>query len=222
MPRKAPAKISRRSFLATAAALAARPAAAATPQPASAAVDVIIVGAGSAGIAAARRIAAAGRRYVLRRGVRSYRRPLHHRHQDLRRAVRSRRPLDLRARPQSADQADAAPRHRGLSGAAEPENPHRPALCARRRAGGLPVRRGARHPRHQRRGAQGRRAVRAGDAERSRRLARDGRIHARPVRLRQGIGAVLGAGFFARRRAHHGNFLPPGISARCSRDLPKA
>jgi monoamine oxidase len=65
MPRKAPATISRRSFLAGSAAVAARPAAAATPQPASAAVDVIIVGAGAAGIAAARRIAAAGRRYVL-------------------------------------------------------------------------------------------------------------------------------------------------------------
>jgi monoamine oxidase len=63
MPRKALAKISRRCFLVTAAAVAARPAVAATPQPA--ATDVIIVGAGAAGIAAARRIAAAGRRYVL-------------------------------------------------------------------------------------------------------------------------------------------------------------
>jgi monoamine oxidase len=63
MPRKALAKISRRSFLATAAAIAARPAIAAAPPPA--ATDVIIVGAGAAGIAAARRIAAAGRRYVL-------------------------------------------------------------------------------------------------------------------------------------------------------------
>jgi monoamine oxidase len=65
MPRKALAKISRRSFLATAAAVVARPAVAATPQPAAAATDVIIVGAGAAGIAAARRIAAAGRRYML-------------------------------------------------------------------------------------------------------------------------------------------------------------
>jgi monoamine oxidase len=63
MPRKALAKITRRSFLAASAALAARPAIAATPPPA--ATDVIIVGAGAAGIAAARRIAAAGRRYVL-------------------------------------------------------------------------------------------------------------------------------------------------------------
>jgi monoamine oxidase len=63
MPRKALAKISRRSFLAASAAVAARPAIAATPPPA--AIDVIIVGAGAAGIAAARRVAAAGRRYVL-------------------------------------------------------------------------------------------------------------------------------------------------------------
>jgi monoamine oxidase len=63
MPRKALAKISRRSFLAASAALVARPAVAATPP--SAPIDVIIVGAGAAGIAAARRIAAAGRRYVL-------------------------------------------------------------------------------------------------------------------------------------------------------------
>jgi monoamine oxidase len=63
MPRKALAKISRRSFLAASAAVAARPAIAATPPPA--AIDVIIVGAGAAGIAAARRVAAASRRYVL-------------------------------------------------------------------------------------------------------------------------------------------------------------
>ncbi len=57
-------RLSRRSFLAASAALAARPAVAATA-PASGPVDVVIVGAGAAGIAAARRIAAAGRRYVL-------------------------------------------------------------------------------------------------------------------------------------------------------------
>src|SRR5215475_11272477 len=59
-------RISRRSFLAASAALAARPAAAAPPsRPATPAPDVIIVGAGAAGIAAARRLAAAGRRFVL-------------------------------------------------------------------------------------------------------------------------------------------------------------
>jgi monoamine oxidase len=57
-------RLSRRSFLAASAALAARPAIAA-PAPTSGLVDVVIVGAGAAGIAAARRIAAAGRHYVL-------------------------------------------------------------------------------------------------------------------------------------------------------------
>jgi monoamine oxidase len=56
--------LSRRSFLAASAALAAGRALAA-PSPPSGDADVVIVGAGAAGIAAARRIAAAGRRYVL-------------------------------------------------------------------------------------------------------------------------------------------------------------
>jgi monoamine oxidase len=57
-------RLSRRSFLAASAWLAARPgigaATAALPD-----IDVVIVGAGAAGIAAARRIAAAGRRFVV-------------------------------------------------------------------------------------------------------------------------------------------------------------
>ncbi len=57
-------RLSRRSFLAASAALAAGPAVGAGA-PASAAIDVVIVGAGAAGIAAARRIAAAGRKFVL-------------------------------------------------------------------------------------------------------------------------------------------------------------
>jgi monoamine oxidase len=64
MPRKTGSRFSRRSFLAAATAFAARPAIAATPQ-ATSALDVIIVGAGAAGIAAARSIAAAGRRYIV-------------------------------------------------------------------------------------------------------------------------------------------------------------
>jgi monoamine oxidase len=56
--------LSRRSFLAASACLAARPAIGA-PAPRSGEIDVVIVGAGAAGIAAARRIAAAGRRYVV-------------------------------------------------------------------------------------------------------------------------------------------------------------
>ena len=57
-------RLSRRSFLAASAAFAARPALGATTR-SSAEVDVVIVGAGAAGIAAARRIAAAGRKFVL-------------------------------------------------------------------------------------------------------------------------------------------------------------
>jgi len=57
-------KISRRSLLAASAAFAARPAIGATG-PGSASLEVVIVGAGAAGIAAARRLAAAGRRYVV-------------------------------------------------------------------------------------------------------------------------------------------------------------
>jgi monoamine oxidase len=63
MPGK-PLQFSRRSFLAASAALAARPAIAATA-PSSGPIEVVIVGAGAAGIAAARRLAAAGRRYVV-------------------------------------------------------------------------------------------------------------------------------------------------------------
>ncbi len=55
--------LSRRSFLAGSAALAASPALGAVP--ASGDVDIVIVGAGAAGIAAARRVAAAKRRFVV-------------------------------------------------------------------------------------------------------------------------------------------------------------
>jgi monoamine oxidase len=59
-------RLSRRSFLATsAAALAASPARTFAAPAAAVDYDVVIVGAGAAGIAAARRIAAAGRRFVL-------------------------------------------------------------------------------------------------------------------------------------------------------------
>src|SRR6476620_7878927 len=54
---------SRRSFIAASAALASAPAFGAVS--ASGETDVAIVGAGAAGIAAARRVAAAGRRFVL-------------------------------------------------------------------------------------------------------------------------------------------------------------
>ena len=57
-------RLSRRLFLAASAAFAARPAVGATT-PVAAPFDVVIVGAGAAGIAAARRIAASGRKFVL-------------------------------------------------------------------------------------------------------------------------------------------------------------
>jgi monoamine oxidase len=58
-------RISRRSFLAASAALATRPALGAVAPAPAAGIDVVIVGAGAAGIAAARKIAAAGRKFVL-------------------------------------------------------------------------------------------------------------------------------------------------------------
>jgi len=57
-------RLHRRAFLSAAAAAFAAPALAATTSP-STAFDVVIIGAGAAGIAAARRIAAAGRRYIV-------------------------------------------------------------------------------------------------------------------------------------------------------------
>jgi monoamine oxidase len=57
-------RLHRRAFLSAAAAICAAPALAATTSPSTMA-DVVIIGAGAAGIAAARRIAGAGRRYVV-------------------------------------------------------------------------------------------------------------------------------------------------------------
>src|SRR5438128_4383074 len=59
---KAMIALSRRSFLASSIAVAAHPALAI---PASSGIDVIVVGAGAAGIAAARRILAAGRKLAI-------------------------------------------------------------------------------------------------------------------------------------------------------------
>ena len=203
-------RLSRRLFLAASAALAARPA----------------VGAGTPGTAVhrrcdrrrgsgrdRRRAPDRGRRPKVRadRSRRSHRRPLHHRHAHVRRALRSRRPLDSRARFQSRDQAHGAARNRSLSGAGEPEGADRPALRARRRAGRFSGAASARQPRHRRRGAQGRRRLRAGAAERPRRLAAGGRIRAGSVRLRQGTGAGVGGGFRQIHRAQHRRVLPPGL-----------
>ena len=65
--------------------------------------------------------------------------------------------------------------------------------------GGFSRRIGAREPRHPRcRARQGRRRLRAGAAEGSRRLAADDRIRARPLRLRQGPRARSRRSDFAR------------------------
>ncbi len=91
--------LSRRSFLAGSAVMSAAPALAQppglNPQPAPRqkstprpdGVDVVIVGAGAAGIAAARRLVAAGRRFVVLEAAGPHRRALLHRHELLRRAV---------------------------------------------------------------------------------------------------------------------------------------
>jgi monoamine oxidase len=64
MPRKSVSGISRRSFMAGSAALLTRPGLAAAPS-VSGSFDVVIIGAGAAGIAAARKIATTGARYVV-------------------------------------------------------------------------------------------------------------------------------------------------------------
>jgi monoamine oxidase len=64
MPGK-PLTLTRRSFLAASAAVVAGGPAAGAPTPSSGPFDVVVVGAGAAGIAAARRLAAAGRPYVV-------------------------------------------------------------------------------------------------------------------------------------------------------------
>ena len=73
-----------------------------------------MIGAGAAGIAAARRIMAANRKVHRGRGRQPDRRPLPHRHRDFRCAVRPRRALDAQSRHQPDDQARTSrgPRHR--------------------------------------------------------------------------------------------------------------
>src|SRR5580698_399098 len=123
-------RLSRRSFLAASAATLAAPAIAAPPS-ACADFDVVIVGAGAAGIAAARRIAAAGRKFVLLEAAGH---------------VGGRCITDTRTFGVAYDRGAhwihtpelnpiaKLPRHRHLPGAAQPEGAHRPTLCARGRA----------------------------------------------------------------------------------------
>ena len=66
-----------------------------------------MIGAGAAGIAAARRIMAANRKVIVVEAASQIGGRCHHRHHDLRRAVRSRRALDAQSRHQSDDQARA-------------------------------------------------------------------------------------------------------------------
>ena len=211
MPRKAPAKISRRCFLATAAALAARPAVAATPQPAPAATDVIIVGAGAAGIAAARRIAAAGRRYVLVEAS-----------------------DHIGGRCVTDTKTFGVPFDRGAHWIYAPDLNPLTKLTPRRGIEVYPA------PPSQKIRI-GRRYAREGELEdflaaevRATRAINDAARKADvpceqvmpndlgdwrgaiefmlgPFGCGKELGAVLGAGFFARRRAHHGDLLPPGI-----------
>ena len=127
-------RLSRRSFLAASAALGRAPCGRRRDAGRDGRVDVVIVGAGAAGIAAARRIAAAGRKFVLLEaadhiggrcitdtrtfGV-PYDRGAHWIHTP-----------DLNP----VTKLTAAARHRSLSGAGEPESADRPALRARGRA----------------------------------------------------------------------------------------
>ncbi len=169
-------------------------------QAASSTVDVAIVGAGAAGIAAARNIAAAGRRYVLIEATD------HIGGRCITDTTTFGVPYDRGAHwlylPDLNPLTKLTP-NRGdhLSGAAQPEGAHRPPLCARRRARRFFVGAGARHARHQRTRPQDRCAVRTGDARRSRRLEADGRIRARPVSVRQGSAAGFRVRFRQSRRA---------------------
>ena len=160
--------ISRRSFLAATAGLAAVPAFGQS----SGNVDIAIIGAGAAGIAAARRVAAAGKRVVLleatdRAGGRCL--------TDTRRFGV---PVDLGAHwihmPEINPVAKLAPegRARRLSRPARPAPAGGAPLCARRRAGGFPRRARALQPRHPgRRARKAGHVLRAGAAEGSGRSA---------------------------------------------------
>ena len=76
--------------------------------------DIVVIGAGAAGIAAARRIQAANRKVDRGRGGGQHRRALPDRYRDVRRAVRSRRALAAQSRHQPDDQARAQCRARYL------------------------------------------------------------------------------------------------------------
>ena len=181
--------MTRREFLSASAALAVAPALGAdawgAPLPREA--DIVVIGAGAAGIAAARRIKAANRKVIVieatgQIGGRC-----------LTDTATFDVPFDRGARwmhnPDTNPMVKLA-RGAGLdvySGAAGPENPRRPPQRARRRDRVFSRRAGAGQPRHRRCLArQGRRILRGRAAEGPRRLGGDGGIHARRQCHRQG------------------------------------
>ena len=194
-------RMSRRSFLAASAALAAAPAVAA-PGPAPAAADVVIVGAGAAGIAAARRLAAAGRKFVLLEAA-----------------------DHIGGRCITETRTFGVPYDRGAHWIHTPDiNPVTKLALRRGRrslSGAGRARRSGSARRYAREGeledflalqVRANRAIadaaRKGDVACAQALPNDlgdvaavGRIRARPVRLRQGIGAGVGGRFRQIRRA---------------------
>ena len=148
-------------------------------KPASSTVDVAIVGAGAAGIAAARKVAAAGRRYVVIEATD------HIGGRCITDTATFGVPYDRGAHwlylPDSNPLTKLTPNRGDIYPAPRSQK----VRIGRRfaREGELEdfVGAGARHARHQRTRPQDRCAVRTGDARRSRRLEADGRIRARPV-----------------------------------------
>ncbi len=194
-------RLTRRSFLAASAAFGAGPAFGAPRQkpaptpagpaeaPRSGPVDIVVVGAGAAGIAAARRLSASrGLKFVVLEAGQRARRPLHHRQPDVRNSVRSRRALDSCSRHQSAGQARTAGRPGDLSGAA------RASGCGS--AGAMRARANSRTSSRRwcatntaiATAARGRADIagREGAAEGPRRMAADDRVRRGAVHLRQG------------------------------------
>ena len=185
-------------------------------------VDVVIVGAGAAGIAAARRVAAAKQRFALieagdRVGGRCVTDT-----QDFRRAVRSRRALDPQSRRQSVEQArgagrlDIYPAPRGQTVRIGPRKARDGELeNFLSRAGALASRHRRRRPRQDRYGG-------GGAAARSRRLAAHDRIRSRALWLRQGSQGRLGHRSCPRGRARRRCVLPAGLwrAARQARRRP--
>ena len=102
--------MTRRHFLSASAALAVTPGfsggrAGAAPLPREA--DIVVIGAGAAGIAAARRIMAANRKVIVVEAASQIGGRCQTDSFDLRGAVRPRRALDAQSRDQSDDQAGA-------------------------------------------------------------------------------------------------------------------